>query len=220
MNAHKNIVVRLLIAAIVLAGFSGSTCLADLWTGVPLTGTLTFPGQIVAGGDWALGTTFFYEVTRPDDNGPLHYKYTFTALTAPALSHLTIQVSDVTADLPRFDPENPMDYMNGTVEGYMAGTSSGDPGFPAGNEFWGIKFEDIFSEGTTTWTVEFDSWRTAMKGSFYAKGGNESYAYNNYLTGGPDYIAVPDTAYVPVPGAFLLGILGFGAAGMKLRKYA
>ena len=44
--------------------------------------------------------------------------------------------------------------------------------------------------------------------------------YSHYLDGGDAYIAVPDTAYVPVPGAVILGLLGLGAAGIKLRKFA
>jgi hypothetical protein len=222
MEKLKN---NLLIVVIVLVGISGSRCLADLWTGVTLTDTLTVgDGEIVAGDIWNVaGTSFTYEVTRPGgDEGPLHYKYILTlpsSVTGDALSHLSIEVSDGTTDLPAFDPTNPMDYENGPVEAYRAPTK-GDPGFPTdGYSFWSIKFEN-FADDVTSWTVEFDSWRLPMEGSFFAKAGKDSYAYNTYLTGGGDYIAVPDTSYVPVPGAVFLGLLGLSAAGIKLRRFA
>jgi hypothetical protein len=152
----------------------------------------------------------------------LHYKYTLTfpSDVQYALSHLSIEVSDGTKDLPAFDPCKPMDYVGGTVEAYRAPTA-GDIGFPtSGYSFWSIKFEDGFADDVTSWTVEFDSWRLPIEGSFFAKGGQDTFAYNTYLTGGDDYIAVPDTSYVPVPGAVILGVLGMGVAGWRLRRFA
>jgi hypothetical protein len=59
-----------------------------------------------------------------------------------------------------------------------------------------------------------------MEGDFYTKGGPDTYAFNSgfgILDG--DNILVPNSHYVPVPGAVLLGLLGLGAAGIKLRRF-
>ena len=216
--------------AVLLVGLAGSPCVADVYQMNPdtfLEGTLTFDaGTIIAdnpvvGDGWGSGTEFYYKVTRPlDETAPLHYYYEFTASGKPALSHFILQVSEAGGDLPGFDPTNPMDFDNGPTVAEppdLFGPASGNPGFPAGKSMWGIKFEDDMP----LWIIEFDSYRLPMDGSFYAKGGDTSFAYNSGL-GDPDgaFILVPDTSYVPVPGAVLLGILGLGAVGIKLRKYA
>lgn len=106
------------------------------------------------------------------------------------------------------------------------------------DSIFGIKFEGIFDEvdefGSTlnSWTVTFDSWRLPMEGDFYAVDGVDGAdpvtgaklypaAWNLGLD--PAYpdgakILVPDTAYVPVPGAVLLGGIGLSVAGHFLRR--
>ena len=222
-------VIFLLALAIVLVGFSGTPCVADfipMDPGDVLSDTLTVgDGEIIAGGSWGSGTELYYEVTRPSDpTAPLHYLYTFTASATPSLSHFILEVSEaVLGGLAGFDKDNPMDYSNGPTIAEAArsyGPEAGNPSFPTGKSIWGIKFESGLPE-TIPATIEFDSYRLPMEGSFYGKGGS-SYAYNSGLEF-PDtgaFILVPDTSYVPVPGAVLLGILGLGAVGIKLRKYA
>jgi hypothetical protein len=209
--------------AVVLVGFSGSTCLA----GLTLDDTLTLAdGEIIAGG-WSL-VEMEYHVTQPVANEAFHYQYILKVddLTGGVqLSHFDLEVSDT--GLAPFDPKNELDYEGAGLElpTYVP-TASEAPNWPSGADpFWAIKFGPgswtTSSVGSiSTYTIEFDSWRVPMKGSFFAKGGKDGFAYNTYLSGGNDYIVVPDSSYVPVPGAFLLGILGLGAAGMKLRKFA
>jgi hypothetical protein len=216
----------LFAVAIVLVGLSGTRCLADfIWMdpGDVLDGTLTVDaGEIIVGGDWGSGTEFYYQVTRPDDpTAPLHYLYTFTEVpSSPSWSHFILEVSQAAeGELPAFDVGNPMDYSNGPgVEGNATwyGPAVGNPGFPAGQSIFGIKINPGESG-----TIEFDSYRLPMWGDFYVKGGPDSFAYNSGLgsLNGAN-ILVPDTKYVPTPGAVLLGILGLGIAGLKLRKYA
>jgi len=55
--------------------------------------------------------------------------------------------------------------------------------------------------------LEFSSWGGTFNTDY--AGGGEQFAMDNFTI-------VP----VPVPGAVLLGILGFGVAGIKLRKFA
>ncbi|MFC1636445.1 hypothetical protein ACFL5Z_16570 [Planctomycetota bacterium] len=108
--------------------------------------------------------------------------------------------------------------------------------------------DDFFGEGTT-WKWSFNSLREPVWGSSYAVDGGITedrdgdgkkekywvYAYNSGFLYDPyewnptagkynydvyGYIATPDTTMVPVPGAVLLGIIGLGAASVKLRKFA
>lgn len=220
----KNSVAYLFVAVLALA-FSTPTCLADMWMnpGDVLSGTLTYDsGEVIAGGDWGSNTSFYYEVSRPlDESLPLHYLYTFTPEPdKPSWSHFILEVSKA-GDLPAFDPANPMDYVGpGSLDPddpkYYTGSPS-NPGFPAAESIFGIKFDTVESVAT----IEFDSFRLPMEGDFFIKGGPDTFAYNSGLgTLAGANILVPDGAYVPVPGAFLLGMLGLGVVGMKLRKYA
>lgn len=102
---------------------------------------------------------------------------------------------------------------------------------------------EFFGTAAETWTWSFDSWREPVWGNFYAVDGALKtpdspdewvYAYNSGFlldpyalgdTGNPNwqehgYIARPDTTLVPIPSAILLGMLGLGAVGLKLRKFA
>jgi len=192
-----------------------------------LDGTLTFDlGQVLTGVTWGSNTSFYYEVSRPDDETlPLHYLYTFTpSPEAPSWSHFILEVSQA-GILPVFNLANPMDYTGDDYgfdeddpTSYTGGPSN--PGLGTQTIF-GIKFggEDDGLEGIDT--VEFDSYRLPMWGDFYIKGGPDTYAYNSGLTN-PDgaKILVPDGEYVPVPGALLLGVMGLSAAGIKLRRFA
>jgi hypothetical protein len=213
--------------------------MAGMWMdpGDVLDGTLVWPTELDARSLWeSESTSFSYEITRPlDESAPLTYSYTFTA-PGNALSHFILQVSAGSDDpdgLPAFALDNPMDFIN--TQGYLlenlllddyagSGDSKPNPYMPAG--MYGLKFEDMFGE-TGTWTITFDSYRLPMEGSFYAVGGRAPHsdiyvaAWNLGLD--PEVedgamILVPDTAYVPVPGAVLLGSLGLGVAGRLLRR--
>jgi hypothetical protein len=213
--------------------------MAGMWMdpGDVLTDTLTWSDHLDAASLWASeNTSFTYTVSRPwDESAPLTYSYTFTA-PGNAMSHLILEVSEGSDDpsgLPAFALDNSMDFIN--TQGYLlenlllddyvgSGTSKPNPYMPAG--IHGLKFEDMFGE-TGTWTVTFDSYRLPMEGDFYAVGGRAPHtdiyvaAWNLGLD--PQYpegakILVPDTSYVPVPGAVLLGGLGLSVAGQFLRR--
>ncbi|MDI9432746.1 MAG: hypothetical protein QM570_13605 [Planctomycetota bacterium] len=203
---------------------------APAWADIPIApggtvdGTLTYDDGITATGKWATeGTKLDFSVTRPADGGPLTYSYTFWAPSTqpgvPALSHIDIQVSgDTDGGLPAFSIDNAMDFINSAgyelgKEVYHIDSTSGQISDTWTDEaIKGIRFDEMFDD-SESWTVEFQSYRLPMWGGFFAKGG-QSTAYNTF-TG---TVAVPNATYVPVPGAALLGFLGFGWAGLKLRK--
>jgi len=231
-NTQIREVICLLATAIVLVGFSGSRCLADLSAGS--SGDLTWDipeNEIVAGLIWDdISTKITWDVDPIDigDNGTIdyyHYAYTFTAPSPGSLSHFILEVS------PQFETG---DFWNLTSGLGFEGPDDYGPGDPANPNIpggvWGLKFADSFTQNPITGAFEwsFDSTRVPVWGDFYAKGGVDNYAYNSgfmvadptTLLGDGKHIAVPDTYKVPTPTAVLLGILGLGAVGLKLRKYA
>ena len=195
--------VRCFVAtAIVLVGFSGSPCMADLYNGSITSST----GDITTEGDWATGAVTVgwiisgvYDADLDPDLDYFHYEYTFTAPVDPALSHFVLQVS----------PEFTSDDLFGLLYGPGDLISDGPNTFDG---IWGVKFEDQFtSDLTQTWS--FDSYREPLWGDFFAKAGKDTTAYNSgfgidpYVGTNLDdyaYIARIDTHYVPVPGAVLL----------------
>ena len=232
MLAVRTRTYQFILLSLVIFAFFSSRGFADIWMdpGDILSGTLTGGGGglITNSTDstiaWGPFTSFLYEVTRPSDESlPFHYKYTFTPQPdAPSWSHFILQVSDDDPDgLPAFDLDNPMDFIGTGVfeseDPTLYGSSPSNPGIPG--TIFGIKY-DITASGSGN-TVEFDSYRLPMWGDFYTKGGPDPFAYNSgfgILDGAN--IPVPNSHYVPVPGAFLLGMIGLGAAGVKMRKFA
>ena len=209
-----------------MCAFLATPGFADLFSG-DLTWEST-ETEIVAAGIWDnTSTKVTWDVDPIDsdldgDTDYFHYAYSFTAPAgAGSLSHFILQVSPQfeTGDFwnlsTGLDFERPDDYGPG---------DPANPGIP-GN-IWGLKFADSFSQNPITGAFEwsFDSTRVPVWGDFYAKGGTTNYAYNSGYLIEPDvefgHIAVPDTYKVPVPGAVLLGVLGLGVVGLKLRKFA
>jgi len=149
------------------------------------------------------------------------------------LSHFILQVS------ANFD-ENSITNASHTWElGTYDESSQGNSNPDMPGALYALKFEDV-GEGTTppgadtpvTWVISFDSPHDPIWSHFYAVDGKDPrpedgdttpYVYNAAFGSGSDvgyHVAAPDTTVVPVPGAVLLGMLGLGAAGIKLRKWA
>jgi hypothetical protein len=226
------------ISAVCLIGvaFLASPVFADLYL---YNDSLKWSeGGLYATGTWASTTTEIAWTVEESTVDPAlwHYEYTFT-VPVKALSHIVIEVSET------FKSD---DFVNLVTEGlngpylllWKAGTS-GNEYLPV--DLYGLKFEG-FDSAATSWTIAFDTRRAPMWGNFYAKDGAIKdwttnpptnvpiYAYNTDIRMNPDdfdryaeytdtfHMAVPDTR-VPVPAAVLLGMLGLGAAGLKLRRF-
>jgi len=211
----------------VLCGLVAPPALADFSGNTRFAGSLQWEDGLFATASWADSATRIQWWVSENLDGTYHYKYQFN-VDAKEFSHFIFEISDdfpkdgdflnlITSDLS--DPE---------VASYSVGGSN--PGMPA--SMWGVKFDT--DRDDTEWTIEFDVTRSPMWGNVYAKdgrdGGTEVYLYNQGFLGvgsidryaefAPGaYIAVPNH-FVPVPGAVLLGMLGLGYAGMKLRKHA
>jgi hypothetical protein len=204
---------KIIFTAVILVLFVINTqsAKADLWSG----SISTTDGSIFATQAWAKGSTLTWTVTP--DGSLYHYQYTFT-VPSKDISHFILEVSNTFTSANLLDqngePVNlgSIDYYNAESEG------NSNPNMPG--TIKGIKF----AATSITLNLSFYSNRAPMWGSFYAKDGKDNdnwvYAYNSGFNGGDDFIGVPDTTTVPVPGAMLLGMLGLGAAGIKLRKYA
>jgi len=244
------LVANLLVASVVLVGFSGSRCFASLGDYGSWGADMTYAGQLtgttitiedttynnaglVKTLDWAnVNITLDWSVAAmdPDDDDNIDYfRYTYT-FSDPSgvgsgggderLSHIVFEVSDA-GGLDAFSLDEPKDIFDATSFPTELNSHDG---------FYGLKWEESTTDGE--WTVSFSSMRVPEWGDFYAKngggvGGTE--AYNTGMGYDPSifaeaglkgYVARPDTEYVPVPGAVLLGVLGLGVAGVKLRKFA
>jgi hypothetical protein len=174
-------------------------------------------GGIEAKDGWdSSGTTISWLIINHGTH--VEYNYTFT-VPDKETSHIIFEVSE------NFTLDDFLSGPTGELKWYEEGSSN--PNMPAG--FWGIKFE-ITSNENLTETISFNSTRLAMWGNYYAADGKSkddvwAEGWNTGLNTayvGDDagaFIPVPDTV-VPVPGAVLLGMLGLGVAGIKLRKFA
>ena len=202
--------------------FSSELCLADLYSGsLSVNG-----GGIYATDGWNNNLTTISWTVTPIVGG-YNYSYTFTVPDdTKELSHIIFEVSE------NFTDSDFLSSISYDLDTF--GSGNDNPGIP-GN-IYGIKFDIPQSEEGEegySWTLTFDTTRMPRWGDFYAKDGVynpqgapsiDVYAYNTsfglpHTDNSPYHIAVPDT-YVPVPPAVLLGMLGIGIAGIKLRKYA
>ena len=227
----KRLILLLTICTMVLLPLSA---MADVLGPVPsnVVRSSANAGEIDVGGNWAEKTfTFEWDITQPGGAGnPFYYVYTVTNPTGrqtPDTSHWIMQVTpdtfafygDITAETGTFSP-NPPEAAR-TFSPSDPGNSS--PGLPG--DIFGVKFDNTTPVGGVL-KFAFYSYNQPVWGNFYAKGGNDSYAYNAGFTvppvaGGPftGYVLVPDSVGAPIPGSVLLlgsGILGLIGLRRKL----
>ncbi|UCD30436.1 MAG: hypothetical protein JSV03_08210 [Planctomycetota bacterium] len=106
-----------------------------------------------------------------------------------------------------------------TLAQYQAEIDAGRPVMIhiEGHSMFGYGYVD----GTTTINV-YDTWNDLDGGGSWLDGQNPGTLTwgGTYGTTGWSHYGVTVLTVVPVPGAVLLGILGMGVVGIKLRKYA
>jgi hypothetical protein len=178
----------------------------------------TSDGSVVGGGNWETGVTLGWEISDAGDN--YLYSYTFQA-PDPGLSHFILQTSG------NFTVNNVLEISNEYALNTFTPEDPGNanPGLPG--DLYGIKFEG-FTEGSP-WTFTLLSDKAPMEGDFYAKGGEDSFAYNSGFGEGEGgagaKILVPDTQTqlisITEPGTLLLfsgGLLGIAVWGRRRTR--
>jgi hypothetical protein len=166
--------------------------------------TITSGDGVTGGGNWTTGVSLGYIVADAGDD--YLYSYTFQA-PSPGLSHFILQTSG------NFSSNNILEISNVYELNTFSSETQGDsnPGMP--EAMYGIKFGGIEEGGP--WTLTLLSDRAPMEGDFYAKGGDDSFAYNSGF-GALDgaNILVPDTVTQRVPEAGALLLFGSGLIGL------
>ena len=215
----------ILIVATLTVAFSPQLCLADMYDpvtiggniGDSISGSLSSETGLITTDGWEVETTLEWTITNM--GGYIKYCYTLT-VPVGSPSHYIIQTSN------SFTTNDLLDVLEGIdvdeIELKEHYESQGNNGLPI-DGLYGLKFGSASEEDIET--ICFTSTRLPMEGIFYTvdgthpdPSGNSEVAtlYNDY----PDYwVPVPDTV-VPVPPAVILGMIGMGIAGIKLRKYA
>jgi hypothetical protein len=187
-------------------------------------GSLSFSDDgLITSGSWAKDTSNL-SWTVYSRSGYWHYSYTLEVAGKHEISHMIVELS------PSFDEDNLRNLSwTGAHEIGTFREKNGNPGMPG--SVYGLKADDTFG---TTLTILFDSDRAPVWGDFYAKsaaGGKHraaTYLYNSGFSAADPlfpvangslqgHLLVPDTMAVPVPGAMLLGSVGFALAGYLLR---
>jgi hypothetical protein len=226
-------VILLCAVSVAVLGLSATAVRADFSGGLS-----TENGGLLGSYGAGISTLEWTVAQLPDS----WFRYTYTLTVpgsqavgggSPAVSHFLLEVSE------SFDRTN---YRNLTYGGYAPGeiefvtgnfNNAGNPGMPDDVGWdWnqGFKINAPQAFNGLILVVQFESDRVPVWGDFYAKGGSDAWLYNAGLgvadpqaapADGPlnGHLLVPDTV-VPVPGAALLGVLGLGAAGLRLRRWA
>jgi len=196
----------LLLAGTATAGIYGSPA--------PFSGlrSVQDPGLETNDPDW-YDVTVRWEIVD-NLNGTCTYTYTMLNFSTPALSHLTLDVTDSAVD----DPNSITDAtLNGVPVSIELGTMDEITG--------AVKFDD----GTESPVVfSFTSNRLPVYGDLFVKAGGigsgistlrNTGFYDHASTEALDFIARPN-GIVPVPASVALGLFGLAGGWLVRRKRA
>jgi len=198
----------LLTGALIVFGAASTSFAAPVYTG-----NLTHPTGLFSNASWASPSSTLGWTVSQNQDGSWHYDYTFT-VPEKDISHIIFETS------PTFTES---DLLNLTWPGDLTEvqthtSANGNPDIPG--SMYGVKF-DSPAQGTTSWNIEFDSWRQPVWGDFYARDGrtdgNLNSAWNQgFLSADPTdppqngslnyHVLVPDTVatFTPEPGTLAL----------------
>lgn len=216
------------VASVALATAAGSA------SATSYSGSISTPASegVVGGGNYApAGGGFAVSwFVAPNTGGTWDYRYTFTTDAGgslrPALSHAIFELSRniEASEVYNFGGQ----FESSEIRTF--GPQPSNPGIPG--FIFGVKV-NTSNPGSGVTTVSFTSTRQPQWGDFYAKGGNDSFAFNtdfgvaaananDYTSPAVDAfgrplfkILVPDT--IPTPGTGLLAGLGVLAAARRRR---
>lgn len=193
------------------------------------SGTRTEGSQIKTIGNWATDSrTFSISWDISFDGSVYTYVYTLDGYAGPDISHLAIAASDGRPGTIAFTEESVLGVSGYPIEvGNLYEKKLGAPG-----DLYGLKF-DFGDEAPFTYTLMTD--RAPIWGSFFAKAGKNSGAYNigwstwgdyladtsiqGFVFDASQWIAVPDSRMRPhsvVPEPTSLVSLGLGLASIGL----
>ena len=210
--------IKTIAAVAVLAAFSHSA------RAVSYTGSISVGGDLILGGGWSNITSGSLSWTINNTANPSvwNYSYTFNLAGSPDISHAILEVT-AGALLSDFG-------ITGGADNEVATYSSANPSNPGmPGELYGLNVNTpdnssepfIFSLITTRAPVWHD---------FYAKGGNDSFAYNSgFLAADPvsgptdgalsGHILSPNGSSTSVPdGGSSVALLGLALAGLAVAR--
>lgn len=177
---------------------------------LPATASLTPTG---VAGEGALDTNYTLSINGGAAFAPIGYQLPYAWVTAPAGTDWIVPAT----------PGDPMNW-NAPVGDYVYTLTFSNPGV---NKIYGTWATDnsgeIFLNGVTTGITKDGGGYTSLD-AFEISGpflSNNVLEFRLYNYGGPAGLLVSqlsEASPVPVPGALLLGFVGLGAAGLRLRK--
>ena len=141
-----------------------------------------------------------------------------TAFLFTSFSLGTLTGYDYTPGHGREMSARALQYVLYGIEGEMGQSWTPEAGLQT--DFWNLAYEA--TEIADPWLDDPNPTGYTTDGIATWSGIGDVRVLNLYAlghAGDPDYV-IQDQLVVPVPAAFLLGLLGLGAAGVKLRKFA
>jgi len=215
---------RLFLAVCCVVGLTAAQASADLYVSVPGKACPYFAGQtfgsIPLTGEYYFNTDTLDAATIPPSIDITGFGGTISITATGTWGHPTLSGPDGYAG---WDPTHPeyvalgISPLSGAPLNALAGVFLG-PDVPAagsaptalvyGNDMTSPVLQQTFICGSSLSGINIPVGATRL---FF--GLNNGYEWTNN-------VGALDVTVVPVPGAVLLGILGLGAVGVKLRKHA
>ncbi|MDX2191901.1 MAG: PEP-CTERM sorting domain-containing protein [Gemmatimonadales bacterium] len=227
-----------LLPSVAEASLFGTAVPQAQWAGqTRSTPNLGFGGMtgIVDGNqDYSRNVSIGWTVTFDNLSSLYTYSYSIGLPSRPGLSHLILSLSSDCASQTStcIASQQIEGGVGATTFGTFQGTGNGgsNPGLPTTVSLFGVKIDLGSGPQSPPLAFTFQSQRAPMWGHFYLKGGRVG-AWNNGLVTPSnnviDYIATPDTRFVPPPpvvipepGTVVLmgsGLLGLLAAARRRR---